>query len=85
MRDSLRIARDRITESHIRMKDVEALLQFIWGITNDIQGYVTSSTPTKIREAIRMAHDLMDQVMWSKAAKNGENKRKLEDNHKTNT
>ncbi|GJU83664.1 putative reverse transcriptase domain-containing protein [Tanacetum coccineum] len=31
------------------------------GLTDDIQGNVTSSKPTRIQEAIRMAHDLMDQ------------------------
>nr|GFB75392.1 hypothetical protein [Tanacetum cinerariifolium] len=31
-------------------------------------------------EAIRMAHDLMDQVMRSKAVKDGKNKSKWDDN-----
>ncbi|GKB13965.1 hypothetical protein Tco_0847888 [Tanacetum coccineum] len=43
--------------------------RYIWGLTNDIQGNATSSKPTKIQESIRMAHDLMDQVVRSKAAK----------------
>ncbi|GKB24390.1 hypothetical protein Tco_0863791 [Tanacetum coccineum] len=34
--------------------------------------------------AIRMAHDLMNQVVRAKAARNGENKMKWEDNHKNN-
>ncbi|GJW32209.1 putative reverse transcriptase domain-containing protein [Tanacetum coccineum] len=38
---------------------------------NDIQGNVTLSKPTKIGEAVRMAHDLMDQVVQAKATKNG--------------
>ncbi|GJS56975.1 putative reverse transcriptase domain-containing protein, partial [Tanacetum coccineum] len=50
--------------------------RYVWGLTDDIQGNVTSSKPTKIQEAICMAHDLMDQVVRSKAAKGGENKRK---------
>nr|GEU48980.1 hypothetical protein [Tanacetum cinerariifolium] len=36
-------------------------------------------------EAIRMAHGLMDQVVRTKATKNGENKRKWEDNHMINS
>ncbi|GKD51675.1 reverse transcriptase domain-containing protein [Tanacetum coccineum] len=35
--------------------------RYIWGLTPDIRGNVTSSKPTKIQEAIRMAHDLTDQ------------------------
>ncbi|GJT23628.1 putative reverse transcriptase domain-containing protein, partial [Tanacetum coccineum] len=54
--------------------------RYIWGLTNDIQGNVTSSKLTRIQEAIRMAHDLMDQVVRSKAAKVGDNKRKWDDN-----
>nr|GEV82410.1 putative reverse transcriptase domain-containing protein [Tanacetum cinerariifolium] len=39
-----------------------------------LEGNVTSSKPKRIREAIRMAHDLMDQVVREKTANNGENK-----------
>ncbi|GJU51725.1 hypothetical protein Tco_1221280 [Tanacetum coccineum] len=46
------------------------------GLTDDIQGNVTSSKPKKIREAIRIDHDLMYYVVRAKAAKNGDNKRK---------
>ncbi|GJZ90722.1 putative reverse transcriptase domain-containing protein [Tanacetum coccineum] len=35
--------------------------RYIWGLTDEIQGNVTSLKPTKIHEAIRMAHNLMDQ------------------------
>ncbi|GKC30458.1 hypothetical protein Tco_1037752 [Tanacetum coccineum] len=51
---------------------------YIWGLIDDIQGNFTSSKPKRIREAIRMAHDLMDQVVRSKAAKSSKNKRKWE-------
>ncbi|GKD65325.1 retrovirus-related pol polyprotein from transposon TNT 1-94, partial [Tanacetum coccineum] len=56
--------------------EYKKIKRYVWGLTDDIQGNVTSSKPTKIQEAICMAHDLMDQVMRSKAAKGGENKRK---------
>ncbi|GJS27572.1 hypothetical protein Tco_0488192 [Tanacetum coccineum] len=46
------------------------------GLADDIQGNGTSSKPTKIQESICMAHDLMDQVVQSKAAKGVDNKRK---------
>ncbi|GJU61770.1 putative reverse transcriptase domain-containing protein [Tanacetum coccineum] len=54
------------------------------GLTENIQWNVTSSKPKRIGEAIRMAHDLMDQVARAKAARNGENKRKYKDNHRKN-
>nr|GEU88298.1 reverse transcriptase domain-containing protein [Tanacetum cinerariifolium] len=41
------------------------------GLTDDIHGNVTSSKPQKIREAICMAHDLMDQDVRAKATNNG--------------
>nr|GEZ13356.1 hypothetical protein [Tanacetum cinerariifolium] len=53
--------------------------RYISGLTCDIEGKITSSKPTKIQEAIRMAHDLMDQVIRSKVGKDVENKRKWED------
>ncbi|GJR43948.1 putative reverse transcriptase domain-containing protein [Tanacetum coccineum] len=53
--------------------------RYIWGLRDDIQGNVTSSKPIKIQESIRMAHDLMDQVMRSKVTKGGDNKRKWDD------
>ncbi|GJR43546.1 reverse transcriptase domain-containing protein [Tanacetum coccineum] len=57
----------------------------IWGVAYDIQGDHTTSNPTRIRESIYMAHDLMDQVVRAKATKNGKNKRKWEDNHINNS
>nr|GFC76769.1 hypothetical protein [Tanacetum cinerariifolium] len=41
-------------------------------------GMVTSSNPTVSQEEIRMAHDLLDQVVRAKAAKDVDNKRKQE-------
>ncbi|GJV29991.1 reverse transcriptase domain-containing protein [Tanacetum coccineum] len=52
--------------------------RYIWGLTEDIQGKVTASKPTKIQEAICMAHVLMDQVVRAKVAKDVDNKRKWE-------
>ncbi|GKD57361.1 putative ribonuclease H-like domain-containing protein [Tanacetum coccineum] len=49
------------------------------GLREDIKGKVTASKPTKIQEAICMAHDLMDQVVRAKVAKDADNKRKWED------
>ncbi|GJX94995.1 reverse transcriptase domain-containing protein [Tanacetum coccineum] len=57
------------------------------GTQNEVSGSdgkVTSSKPTKIQEAIRMAHKLMDQVVRAKAAKDADNKRKWEDDQEGN-
>nr|GEU33536.1 reverse transcriptase domain-containing protein [Tanacetum cinerariifolium] len=58
---------------------------YIWGLTNGIQGKVTSSRPTKIQEVICMAHELMDQVVQAKDAKDADNKRKWKDDRKRNS
>ncbi|GKE29013.1 putative reverse transcriptase domain-containing protein, partial [Tanacetum coccineum] len=34
---------------------------YIWGLTDNIKGEVTSSKPTDLNEAVRMAHKLMEQ------------------------
>ncbi|GKB08139.1 hypothetical protein Tco_0836423 [Tanacetum coccineum] len=58
--------------------------KYIWGLTNDIQGNVTSSKPQRIGEAIHMTHDLIDQRVREKAVNNGEYKRKWEGSHQNN-
>ncbi|GJX84048.1 hypothetical protein Tco_0333529, partial [Tanacetum coccineum] len=55
---------------------------YIWRLAYDIQGKVTSSRPTKIQEAVRKAHELADQLILSNDAKDADNKRKWEDDHK---
>ncbi|GJY47738.1 hypothetical protein Tco_0436801 [Tanacetum coccineum] len=59
-----------------RTSEVDLTMKRVEGLTDDIQGNVTSSKPKSIGEAIRMAHDLMDQVVRAKAVRNGENKMK---------
>ncbi|GKA32242.1 hypothetical protein Tco_0718609 [Tanacetum coccineum] len=34
---------------------------YIWGLTDNIKGEVTSSKPANLNEAVRMAHKLMEQ------------------------
>nr|GEU59569.1 putative reverse transcriptase domain-containing protein [Tanacetum cinerariifolium] len=36
--------------------------RYIWGLLEKIKGNVTSSQPTKLSDAIRMSHKLMDQI-----------------------
>nr|GEV15433.1 reverse transcriptase domain-containing protein [Tanacetum cinerariifolium] len=67
------------------MPEYKMIERYIRGLTVDIQGNVTSSKPKSIRETIRMSHDLMDQVVRAKAARNGMNKKKWKDNHRNNS
>ena len=55
--------------------------RYIWGLTPQVQGNVTSSKPAHIQGAIRMAHDLVDQVVRreNSGEKATDNKRKTED------
>ncbi|GKD31895.1 putative reverse transcriptase domain-containing protein [Tanacetum coccineum] len=57
---------------------------YIWGLMPEIQGNVTSLKPTIIQGVNHMAHDLMDQIIRAKAARNADNKRKWDDNHRGN-
>ncbi|GKD08817.1 hypothetical protein Tco_1188502 [Tanacetum coccineum] len=53
--------------------------RYIWELSLKIQGNVTSSKPVTTHDAIRMAHELMDQVVRAKAGRNNDNnKRKTE-------
>ena len=45
--------------------------RYIWGLPPNIQGNVTSSKPSTLDEAIRMSHNLMDQVVRARAARDG--------------
>ncbi|GKA89780.1 putative reverse transcriptase domain-containing protein, partial [Tanacetum coccineum] len=47
------------------------------GLTDDIQGNVTSSKPQRIGEAIRMAHDLLDQRVMRAYTTRPDNKNRL--------
>ncbi|GJR97803.1 hypothetical protein Tco_0269977, partial [Tanacetum coccineum] len=51
--------------------------RFIWGLPDNIQINMTSSKPTRLQDAIKMASSLMDQKMLAYAAKNDENMRRL--------
>ncbi|GKG14172.1 hypothetical protein Tco_0353772, partial [Tanacetum coccineum] len=44
------------------------------GLPDSIQGNVTSSEPTRLQDAIKMANSLMDQKVHAFAAKQAKNK-----------
>ncbi|GJV65910.1 putative reverse transcriptase domain-containing protein, partial [Tanacetum coccineum] len=75
-------------EEYCPRNEVQKMETELWNLSvngtdiiEDIKGNVTSSKPTKIQDAIRMAHDLMDQTMRAKAAKGVDNKRKCTLHH----
>ncbi|GJR35635.1 putative reverse transcriptase domain-containing protein [Tanacetum coccineum] len=59
--------------------------RYIWGIRDSIQGNVTFAGPVRLRDAVKLANSLMDQKVRTYAARQVENKRRLEktprDNH----
>ncbi|GKD61867.1 reverse transcriptase domain-containing protein [Tanacetum coccineum] len=59
--------------------------RYIWGLTEKIEGNVTSSRPTKLSVAIRMSHKLMDQIVRANNERNNDNKRKREDDQGGNS
>ncbi|GJZ58328.1 hypothetical protein Tco_0613822 [Tanacetum coccineum] len=67
------------TWEELRKMMTEEKLNVISGDSQESQGKVTSSKLTKIQEEICMAHDLMDQVVRAKVAKDVDNKRMWED------
>ncbi|GJS25197.1 hypothetical protein Tco_0453829 [Tanacetum coccineum] len=63
-----------------KLEKEDKIERYIWGLPDNIQGNVTSSKLTKLKDAIKMANWLMDQKVRAYAAKNDENKRKWENN-----
>ncbi|GJS97782.1 hypothetical protein Tco_0804750 [Tanacetum coccineum] len=58
---------------------------YIKGFPKSIKGETTSSRPTVLNEAVRMAHTLMEQKLQAKAERIAEgNKRKWENNNNNN-
>nr|GFB33920.1 hypothetical protein [Tanacetum cinerariifolium] len=54
--------------------------RYIWGLSDNIQGNVTSSKPTKLKDVIKMVNWLIDQKERAYAVKNAKNKKKWENN-----
>ncbi|GJX18418.1 putative reverse transcriptase domain-containing protein [Tanacetum coccineum] len=65
-------------------EEEDKIERFIWGLPDNIQGNVTSSKPTRLQDAINMANGLIDQKVCAYAARNAENKRKLENTPRDN-
>ncbi|GJX69363.1 hypothetical protein Tco_0305090, partial [Tanacetum coccineum] len=57
--------------------------RFIGGLPDNIQGHVIAAEPTKLQDAIRIANNLMDQMLKGYAS-SAENKRRLDNNPRDN-
>ncbi|GJV70229.1 putative reverse transcriptase domain-containing protein [Tanacetum coccineum] len=64
-------------------KETDKVERFIWGLPNSIQWNVISK-PTRLQEAIEMATSLMDQKVRVYAARQAENKRRMNKNPRNN-
>nr|GEV03080.1 hypothetical protein [Tanacetum cinerariifolium] len=65
--------------------EYKKIKRYIWGLQENIQGNVASSKPITTHGAIQMTHNLMDQVVRTKAARGSDrNKQKGEDHQSNN-
>ncbi|GJS22059.1 putative reverse transcriptase domain-containing protein [Tanacetum coccineum] len=70
---------------NLKVKEYNIIAYTQRGLSENIKGEVTSSKPTNLSEAVRMAHKLMEQKLQTKKARDMEgNKRKWE-NFQTKT
>nr|GFB17930.1 hypothetical protein [Tanacetum cinerariifolium] len=58
--------------------------RFIRGLPDNIQGNVIAANPARLQDAIRIANELMDKKLQGYAARNAENKRRMESNPRDN-
>ncbi|GKA80431.1 putative reverse transcriptase domain-containing protein, partial [Tanacetum coccineum] len=57
--------------------------RFIRGLPDNIQGNVIAANPARLQDAICIANQLMDKKLQGYAARNAENKRRMESNEAT--
>nr|GEV10745.1 hypothetical protein [Tanacetum cinerariifolium] len=58
--------------------------RFIGGLSDNIQGNVIATEPTRLQNVVRITNNLMDQKLKGYPVKNAENKRRLEVNQRDN-
>nr|GEZ63310.1 hypothetical protein [Tanacetum cinerariifolium] len=58
--------------------------KFIRGLSDNIQGNVIATEPTRLQDTVQIANNLMDQKLKGYAMKNAENKRKFYNSQKDN-
>ncbi|GJR96297.1 reverse transcriptase domain-containing protein [Tanacetum coccineum] len=65
-------------------KKEDRVKKFIGGLFDNIQGNVIAAKPTRVQDAVRIANNLIDQMLKGYAVKNAKNKRRLEVNQREN-
>ncbi|GKC45670.1 putative reverse transcriptase domain-containing protein, partial [Tanacetum coccineum] len=58
--------------------------RFIGGLPDNIQGNVIAANPARLQDAIRIANQLIDKKVQGYAARNAENKRRMESDQRDN-
>ncbi|GJX52860.1 putative reverse transcriptase domain-containing protein [Tanacetum coccineum] len=58
--------------------------RFIGGLPDNIQGNVIAANPVRLQDVVRIANQLMDKKLQGYAARNAENKRRMESNPRDN-
>ncbi|GJX54407.1 copia protein [Tanacetum coccineum] len=61
------------------LKEEDKIERYIRGLPDNIQGNMTSSKPTRLQDAIKMANNLMHQKVRAIGTRDANNKRKWED------
>ncbi|GKE56683.1 putative reverse transcriptase domain-containing protein, partial [Tanacetum coccineum] len=81
-----------ITEVYCQRNEIQKMDSELWNLTvkgndglpDNIQGNVTSFAPIRLQDAIRIASSLRDQKVRANAARQANNKRKLENHSRDN-
>ncbi|GJS11639.1 putative reverse transcriptase domain-containing protein [Tanacetum coccineum] len=66
------------------LEEEDRVEKFIRGLPDNIQGNVIATEPTRIQDAVRITNNLMDQKLKGYAVRNAKNKRRLNNNYRTN-
>nr|GEX11182.1 putative reverse transcriptase domain-containing protein [Tanacetum cinerariifolium] len=66
------------------LEEEDQIKRYVGGHTDNIQGNVMSTEPTRLQDEIRLANSLMDQKLKGYAIRSAENKIKFESNQRDN-
>nr|GEU55600.1 hypothetical protein [Tanacetum cinerariifolium] len=66
------------------LEEEDKVEKYIRGLSDNIQGNVIATKPTKLQDAIRFANNLMDQKLKGYAIKKAKNKRRFDSNSRDN-
>ncbi|GJY07193.1 hypothetical protein Tco_0374247 [Tanacetum coccineum] len=66
--------------SRMVLEEEDKVESYIWGLPDSIQGNVTSAGPVRLQDTVKLANSLMDQKVRVYAARQADNKRRMENN-----